>query len=429
MDWLLCTVCICACFVNARGGSDNIRDAEWDGRLVELAGEGLAVFGATRELAQTCGDENPPLDFLLHPNWLPPSRTRDLLEAGLSPAAESALETFASAVSIFREHAEDVWRITVRYAHGCFVRHACGSLAFVEGEVRRAQDDFLTAMASFLGQIARTSGGSPWISRMGVPAHIIAKQSFSADHTDFAASIISGLHSVQPDAAVGMLHDLVLRVAFSRCALLAQLLAHFTISELQRADAISIGHPRFPAFEFHGAACCRRYNVLADLIKQVAHQRGSLSVRMAEVGVNNALTSEYLLARFPNLEFDGVDPYVNAADIHAEAKGRLASFGSRARLWHATSETAAPHFQEGSLDLVFIDGDHSLGAVVSDLRLWRPRVRPGGLLAGHDMFNPAFDGVLEALFVHLNVTPSGASTTGMVETIHFGPDFVWWIHI
>ena len=32
-----------------------------------------------------------------------------------------------------------------------------------------------------------------------------------------------------------------------------------------------------------------------------------------------------------------------------------------------------------------------------DLKLWREKVRTGGLLAGHDLFNLGFEGVLEAL--------------------------------
>lgn len=36
------------------------------------------------------------------------------------------------------------------------------------------------------------------------------------------------------------------------------------------------------------------------------------------------------------------------------------------------------------LDAVFIDGDHAEGACYEDIRLWRPRLAPGGRLLGHD---------------------------------------------
>lgn len=49
-----------------------------------------------------------------------------------------------------------------------------------------------------------------------------------------------------------------------------------------------------------------------------------------------------------------------------------------------TSTRAARLFPPGSIDLCFIDADHSYESVTEDLRTWWPRVKPGGTLAGHD---------------------------------------------
>ena len=49
-----------------------------------------------------------------------------------------------------------------------------------------------------------------------------------------------------------------------------------------------------------------------------------------------------------------------------------------------SSETAHTHFEDRSLDLVFIDGDHSYDAVRRDILLFAPKVQSGGVLAGHD---------------------------------------------
>lgn len=47
-------------------------------------------------------------------------------------------------------------------------------------------------------------------------------------------------------------------------------------------------------------------------------------------------------------------------------------------------ETLASYIIPGDIDLLWIDGDHRYEAVIEDLRVWVPRVRQGGLIAGHD---------------------------------------------
>lgn len=40
--------------------------------------------------------------------------------------------------------------------------------------------------------------------------------------------------------------------------------------------------------------------------------------------------------------------------------------------------------KERSLDALFFDGDHRYSSVKADLQAWLPRVKPGGLVFGHD---------------------------------------------
>ncbi|HVA32759.1 MAG TPA: class I SAM-dependent methyltransferase, partial [Candidatus Baltobacteraceae bacterium] len=64
--------------------------------------------------------------------------------------------------------------------------------------------------------------------------------------------------------------------------------------------------------------------------------------------------------------------------------------------------SADVHARESRIpcDMIFIDGDHNYDAVVTDLRLWLPSLRPGGILAMHDIDAPdvkrAFDTVVGA---------------------------------
>jgi hypothetical protein len=49
-----------------------------------------------------------------------------------------------------------------------------------------------------------------------------------------------------------------------------------------------------------------------------------------------------------------------------------------------SSLNASGKFEDRSIDVVYIDGDHRYEAVVQDIKKWLPKVKPGGYLAGHD---------------------------------------------
>ena len=50
---------------------------------------------------------------------------------------------------------------------------------------------------------------------------------------------------------------------------------------------------------------------------------------------------------------------------------------------------AAARVPDASVDVVYFDADHSRQGLARDLAAWSPKVKPGGLLCGHD-FSPGF---------------------------------------
>lgn len=48
------------------------------------------------------------------------------------------------------------------------------------------------------------------------------------------------------------------------------------------------------------------------------------------------------------------------------------------------SVQAAKQFKNASLDFVFIDGSHDTDSVCADIDAWIPKVKAGGIIAGHD---------------------------------------------
>jgi len=91
-----------------------------------------------------------------------------------------------------------------------------------------------------------------------------------------------------------------------------------------------------------------------------------------------------------------------------------------------SSEKAAKFFANGSLDLVFIDGDHSYEMVKLDIELWLPKIKKGGIMCGHDYnwIGPdGYPGVQKAVDEKFN-------------TIYYIPDekvgkdrSVWWVEL
>lgn len=146
------------------------------------------------------------------------------------------------------------------------------------------------------------------------------------------------------------------------------------------------------------------YNVLREVIEQGAVlQEG----QGAEIGIFEGVTSEYLLKSFPNLRLFCIDPFLDYSEhepaqtqermnaCEKTARKRLSIFGERAQIRKDYSVSAANDFAEESLDFVFIDAVHSYEAVKEDLQAWYSKVRPGGLVSGHDFRWPGVQQALE----------------------------------
>lgn len=63
-----------------------------------------------------------------------------------------------------------------------------------------------------------------------------------------------------------------------------------------------------------------------------------------------------------------------------------------------TSVEASKDFEDNSLDLVFIDANHTYEAVKEDILHWLPKVKTNGIMAGHDyVHTTAWQGVIKAV--------------------------------
>lgn len=81
---------------------------------------------------------------------------------------------------------------------------------------------------------------------------------------------------------------------------------------------------------------------------------------------------------------------------YQDAKNRVAKYGDKATILRGPSIAMAQHVADGSLDLLYLDACHSYQCVLADLQEWFPKVKSGGIIAGHDYLNGAY-GVFQAV--------------------------------
>ena len=139
---------------------------------------------------------------------------------------------------------------------------------------------------------------------------------------------------------------------------------------------------------FHITDCSR--NELPIFCKEMGFTIG------AEIGVyEGAYTEKFCeLGIFMN----AIDPWIGykgagrtekdqlRQDIHYDAAcKRLKDYNCR--IIRATSMDALNEIKNYSLDFVYIDGNHIFRYVAEDVDEWTKKVKPGGIVAGHDYWN------------------------------------------
>ena len=113
--------------------------------------------------------------------------------------------------------------------------------------------------------------------------------------------------------------------------------------------------------------------------------------RGAEIGVKRGVFSLCLCENIPDLELKCVDPYLPTPETDWDiAEGYFNSALEKLEMYAAqiikktSMHAAAEDVPKWSLDFVYIDADHSFNEVMQDIIIWSDRVRPGGIVSGHD---------------------------------------------
>jgi SAM-dependent methyltransferase len=106
-------------------------------------------------------------------------------------------------------------------------------------------------------------------------------------------------------------------------------------------------------------------------------------------------------ARAGSTQFEA-PPANSAGDTEYAAVAARFEGDQRVRLNRQYSYKAAAGFEDGYFDFVYLDGNHHYEFVLRDLQDFAAKLKPGGLLFGHDFFEDAFSreehyGVVDAV--------------------------------
>lgn len=104
-------------------------------------------------------------------------------------------------------------------------------------------------------------------------------------------------------------------------------------------------------------------------------------------------------------------------DVERTFRENMRALGILVEVVVATSTEAAARLASASVDRVFLDASHDGASVAEDLRVWSERLRPDGILAGHD-YAEKHPEVRAAVDEH-------ARASGLV--VRRGPRSIYWL--
>jgi len=67
-----------------------------------------------------------------------------------------------------------------------------------------------------------------------------------------------------------------------------------------------------------------------------------------------------------------------------EANLAEGGYGDCTTIHVGRTDEAHPSFPDGMADIIFIDAEHTYSAIKRDLENWWPKLKPGGMMCGHD---------------------------------------------
>lgn len=133
-----------------------------------------------------------------------------------------------------------------------------------------------------------------------------------------------------------------------------------------------------------------RIPVITDILNDINAKKG------VEIGVFKGQFTKQLLENWGGTMYM-IDPWRPLGDEYIDSSNHrehmdafertmenISGYENRAFMLRGLGEELVNIFEDDSLDFVYIDGNHAYDYVVQDMKLWWPKLKKGGLFAGHD---------------------------------------------
>ena len=135
------------------------------------------------------------------------------------------------------------------------------------------------------------------------------------------------------------------------------------------------------------------------LLYREAIERAPNDAHFVEIGSWKGASAAYMAVEIinsgKNIKFDCVDTWKGSIEhgLHATTQQEelyitflknIEPVKNYITAYRTYSTEAAKLYKDNSLDFVFIDAAHDYDNVLADITAWYPKVKTGGIIAGHD---------------------------------------------
>jgi hypothetical protein len=147
----------------------------------------------------------------------------------------------------------------------------------------------------------------------------------------------------------------------------------------------------------------------------------------AEVGCYLADFSKIISNNYTGIifaiDYFDKDDFLYCEDMEKSARKNIE--GTKIAILKGKSTEVAERFNDGSLDWVYIDANHTYESAKEDIATWMPKVRKGGIVSGHDYIKDYKVSGIE--FGVWRAVDELGITFNLIHDTQSGADFAsWW---